>query len=118
MLFRSAGASASPRLQQRAEQGAQAVLGEVCWLGTPGPQGPGLRSAQAWSATWEDAPWARGGYAFLDPGFDPALRPVLARPAGWLVFAGEHTSQEWQGYMNGAVDSGIRAARELLKPQG
>ncbi len=109
-----AGGSASPWLRQRAEQGAQAVLGEVCWLRAPGPKGSGLRDARVWAATWEDDPWARGGYAFLDPGFDPALRPVLSRRAGWLVFAGEHTSQEWQGYMNGAVESGIRAARELL----
>jgi monoamine oxidase len=30
------------------------------------------------------------------------------------VFAGEHTSERWQGYMNGAVESGQRAAGELL----
>jgi len=27
--------------------------------------------------------------------------------------AGEHTSANWQGYMNGAVESGQRAAREI-----
>jgi monoamine oxidase len=32
-----------------------------------------------------------------------------------MVFAGEHTSERWQGYMNGAVESGLRAARELLR---
>jgi monoamine oxidase len=68
----------------------------------------------AW-LSWEEDPWARGGYAFLDPGFDPAWRALLSRRAGRLVFAGEHTSQRWQGYMNGAVESGLRAARELLR---
>jgi len=29
------------------------------------------------------------------------------------VFAGEHTSVRWQGYMNGAVESGQRAAAEI-----
>jgi monoamine oxidase len=29
------------------------------------------------------------------------------------VFAGEHTSIRWQGYMNGAVESGLRAAAEI-----
>jgi len=33
--------------------------------------------------------------------------------AGRLFFAGEHTSEDWQGYMNGAVESGIRAAHEV-----
>jgi monoamine oxidase len=31
------------------------------------------------------------------------------------VFAGEHTSERWQGYMNGAVESDQRASRELLE---
>ena len=45
---------------------------------------------------------------------DPAWRAVLARRAGRIVFAGEHTSERWQGYMNGAVETGQRAARELI----
>ena len=62
---------------------------------------------------WEADPWSRGGYAFFDPAFDPALRQWLARPFGRIFFAGEHTSFRWQGYMNGAVESGRRAAAEI-----
>jgi monoamine oxidase len=62
---------------------------------------------------WEHDPLARGGYAYFDPAFDPALRAWLARPAGHIFFAGEHTSIKWQGYMNGAVESGRRAAAEI-----
>jgi len=62
---------------------------------------------------WEQDPLVRGGYAYFDPAFDPALRPWLARPCGRLFFAGEHTSIRWQGYMNGAVESGRRAAAEI-----
>ena len=40
-------------------------------------------------------------------------RDSLARPYGRVVFAGEHTSRRWQGYMNGAVESGQRAAVEI-----
>ena len=32
---------------------------------------------------------------------------------GRMVFAGSHTSEKFQGYMNGAVESGYRAAREI-----
>jgi monoamine oxidase len=63
---------------------------------------------------WEADPWARGGYAAFDPDFDPALRGWLAQPFGRLFFAGEHTSLAWQGYMNGAVESGRRAAAEVI----
>jgi monoamine oxidase len=62
---------------------------------------------------WEDDPFARGGYAYFDPSFDPDSRAWLARSAGRLFFAGEHTSIRWQGYMNGAVESGRRAAAEI-----
>ena len=34
-------------------------------------------------------------------------------PHGRIVFAGEHTSIKWQGYMNGAIETGLRAAAEV-----
>ena len=37
---------------------------------------------------------------------------------GRIVFAGEHTSLKWQGYMNGAVETGLRAAEEVLRAEG
>ena len=63
---------------------------------------------------WNDDPWVRGGYAFFDPEFPPSGRDLLARPRGRVFFAGEHTAIRWQGYMNGALESGARAAAELL----
>ena len=104
-----AGGSVSRKLRARAERAPHAVLSDLCWLGMAGAPVDAMRTA-----TWEDDPFARGGYAYLDPGFDPAWREQLRRPAGRLVFAGEHTSEDWQGYMNGAVESGLRAAKELL----
>jgi monoamine oxidase len=46
------------------------------------------------------------------------LRSWLSRPAGRIVFAGEHTSDRWQGYMNGAIESGRRAAIEVAMMAG
>ena len=34
-------------------------------------------------------------------------------PPAAIVFAGEHTSIKSQGYMNGAVETGLRAAAEI-----
>lgn len=103
-----AGGSASDALRARFAAGPPALLSDLCWLGMTGA---GVHTARA--VSWEDDPFARGGYAYVDPAFDPSWRPVLARPAGRLAFAGEHTSERWQGYMNGAVESGLRAAREV-----
>jgi monoamine oxidase len=62
---------------------------------------------------WEDDPLAGGGYAVFSPGFEPRLRDWLRRPAGRVMFAGEHTSVRWEGFMNGAIESGRRAAAEI-----
>jgi monoamine oxidase len=65
------------------------------------------------AVTWEADPWSGGGYASFTVNYDAALRPWLARPHGRVLFAGEHTSLQWQGYMNGAVETGQRAAAEV-----
>ena len=62
---------------------------------------------------WDSDPWVRGGYAYFDQTFDPLWRAWLSRPTGRIVFAGEHTSIKWQGYMNGAIETGLRAAAEI-----
>lgn len=109
MLAFLGGGSASAPLRDTFARDPAYVVSGLCWLGMAGAD-----VSAAHAATWEDDPWARGGYAYMDPGFDPTWRAQLAHRAGRLVFAGEHTSPRWQGYMNGAVESGIRAARELI----
>jgi len=91
-----------------ARHGVDGLVRELEWLGTA--RTPLLAHRVV---TWEDDEWARGGYAYFDAGYDPALRHWLARPCGRILFAGEHTSMRWQGYMNGAVESGLRAATEV-----
>lgn len=72
----------------------------------------------AQSISWEDDPWARGAYAYFDPSFPPSARRLLRLPWRRVFFAGEHTSSKWQGYMNGAVESGLRAAEEIFGSGG
>ena len=103
-----AGGRASAQLQDiLVREGERGVIARVGWLGTP------ARLLASQSVMWDDDPWVRGGYAYFDPGFDPLWRAWLARPAGRIVFAGEHTSISSQGFMNGAVESGLRAAAEI-----
>lgn len=108
-----AGGSASAETQTLLASGGPArLVEELSWLD--------LRRTRllAWdSVSWENDPWARGGYAFFDPAYSPALRQWLARPFGRVFFAGEHTSLKWQGYMNGAVETGLRAVEEIAAHQ-
>jgi monoamine oxidase len=111
ILTLMAGGSASTETQKLlTERGMDGVLAELAWLGT---SPDGMRLINSHVITWEDDPWVRGGYAYFDPGFDPTLRAWLPRAHGATLFAGEHTSCLWQGYMNGAVESGLRAAAEI-----
>jgi monoamine oxidase len=103
-----AGGRASTALQDiLAREGEAGVISRIEWLGKPS------RLLTSRTIVWDDDPWARGGYAYFDPGFDPLWRAWLARPAGRIVFAGEHTSIKGQGYMNGAIETGLRAAAEI-----
>lgn len=104
-----AGGGASDATQAMvARAGLTSLVGGLEWLGSTGAELAGSHQTM-----WESDPWTRGGYAFFDPEYDPAWRGWLARPAGRVFFAGEHTSVRWQGYMNGAVESGRRAAAEV-----
>lgn len=104
-----AGGSASTATQEMlAAEGPSRIVRELSWINLKN------RKLLAWSTlSWEHERWSRGGYAFFDTQFPPALRYWLARPFGRIFFAGEHTSLRWQGYMNGAVETGMRAAEEV-----
>jgi monoamine oxidase len=105
-----AGGGASAGSQELFERGGvDGFVDALEWLGAKG-----ARALASRQVVWERDPMARGGYAFFDPAFDPSLRAWLARPCGRLFFAGEHTSKKWQGYMNGAIESGRRAAAEVV----
>lgn len=64
------------------------------------------------SQIWHEDPWARGAYTYFEPGQMTTLLPIAQRPEGRIHFAGEHTSA-WHGWMNGALESGNRAAEEV-----
>lgn len=77
---------------------------------------PGVRKnyERGIAKCWDDDPWARGAFAYFRPGQMLSLTPHLARPEGRVHFAGDHTSA-WSGWMQGALQSGVRAAREVAE---
>jgi monoamine oxidase len=65
------------------------------------------------TVAWDRASRTGGAYSHFQPGEMVPFGPWLDRPHGRLHLAGEHTDQ-WQATMNGALASGLRAAREIL----
>ncbi len=64
------------------------------------------------SHIWHEDEFARGAYTYFEPGQMTTLLPIAQHPEGRVHFAGEHTSA-WHGWMNGALESGNRAAAEV-----
>ena len=65
---------------------------------------------------WMEEPWSRGCYgAWAPPGVLLDYGAALAAPVGRIHWAGTETATEWNGYMDGAVQSGERVAAELNK---
>ncbi|HSS68769.1 MAG TPA: NAD(P)/FAD-dependent oxidoreductase [Nocardioidaceae bacterium] len=103
---------------------AEKVLGDatgdgVAWalgllgaaLGRPCPEPVG-----AIVTSWATDRFAGGAYSHLPVGADPADLDLLGEPvAGRLLFAGEHTQSARPGFADGAMSSGVREAKRLLR---
>jgi monoamine oxidase len=63
---------------------------------------------------WRADRWAQAGYSFPEPGQVTTVCKALREPLGALHFAGEHCSTAFTGYMEGALESGSRAARRIV----
>ena len=78
---------------------------------------PGATKAWNEKATvdfWPGYEWTKGSYSFWKVGQYQRFAGMEARRQGNCLFAGEHTSIDFQGYLNGAVETGQRAAGEIL----
>ena len=66
---------------------------------------------------WATYPFTLGSYASAKVGQYTTMLEEAGEPAlgGRMQFAGEHTSSDFLGYMNGGVQSGNRAAAALAK---
>jgi monoamine oxidase len=78
---------------------------------------PGI--TKAWNGRaaveyWPGNEWTRGSYSYWKVGQYTAFAGVERERRGTCHFAGEHTSIDFQGYLNGAVETGQRAVAEIL----
>jgi len=91
------------------------------YLTTLSPTFPRLRASfeRARFMDWPSDPWVKGSYSFPAPGEVTTLGPQLQEPlAGRIFLAGEHTCYAFVGYMEGALQSGARAAKRIAAAAG
>ena len=69
--------------------------------------------------SWAEEEYSRGGYGgYMPPGVWTNYGEALRTPIGRLHWAGTETATVWNGYLDGAVQSGERAAGEVLAALG
>ncbi len=83
---------------------------------------PGLRQVHIPGKTartaWVGDPFSRGSYSCYKVGQITQMYGVEGERVGNLFFAGEHTSLEFQGYMEGACETGEAAALAIIEDLG
>lgn len=102
--------------------------GAACVAGTPNDRAakllpqlaeifPGadkLYTGRAERFHWPTFPWTRGSYACYRPGQWTTIGGAEGLTVGNLYFAGEHCSIDFQGYMNGAAETGRQTAETIF----
>jgi monoamine oxidase len=99
--------------QQRAAQ----------FIGQLGPLFPDIDITKHWDSTnpnsatidfWTAYPWTKGSYSYWKVGQYTGFSGMEYARQGNCHFCGEHTSQDFQGYLNGGVETGERVAGDIL----
>jgi monoamine oxidase len=94
----------------KVRQDAQAGLAQLA------PVFPGLDwNGRAIQSLPHLSPFFRASYSYYKPGQYTLFAGYEAVRQGGVLFAGEHTSIDFQGFMEGGAEQGQRAARELAR---
>lgn len=74
---------------------------------------PGLEIVDAITHDWLADEFARGTWAIHRPGWYTNHHAAMRAPEGGLVFAGSDLADGWSGFIDGAIESGLRAAGQV-----
>ena len=80
------------------------------------PQGTSAAyTGRSYEDHWALDPWVKGAYSYYRVGQATSYPTLAQAPEGPYLFAGEHTSSENIGFLDGAVETGAEAAKTLLR---
>ena len=79
---------------------------------------PDAEVLQAVGWDWNADPFARGTWCVYRPGQLTKFLRELQRPEGRVIYAGADNANGWRGFIDGAIESGLRAGREVVRMLG
>lgn len=121
MVFYSGGETTSAMATSKAFANANdpgVATDAATSLGRAEPVFPGLTSSWTGKATQSlphKSPFIGASYAYWRVGQYTSFGGYEGAPQGRVLFCGEHTSQDFQGFMEGGASEGQRAARVLMR---
>ncbi len=74
---------------------------------------PGVRVESQFGWDWDADPYSLGTWCVFKPGQPGRLLPDLREQEGRLFFASADSAEGWRGFIDGAIESGYRSAREI-----
>ncbi len=74
---------------------------------------PGVEVNSIFGWDWDNDPYSLGTWCVFRPGQLSRVLPGLREPEGRLFFASADSAVGWRGFIDGAIESGYRSAREI-----
>ncbi|MFI5804277.1 flavin monoamine oxidase family protein [Streptomyces sp. NPDC051561] len=71
-------------------------------------------TGRAQLSAWHRSPYSLGAYSYWPVGYLHRYAGYEGTPQGNIHLAGEHTSYDFQGFMEGGASEGARAAQEVI----
>ncbi|CRK22483.1 hypothetical protein BN1708_013424 [Verticillium longisporum] len=95
------------------------VLRQLAILYNVGPESEVFRPIEFFVQIWKHEEYSKGALAPITAlGHYTRFQSVYGKPVGNLHFVGTEYSNEWKGYMEGAIYSGEAGARQVLRISG
>jgi len=76
---------------------------------------PGYEALAATAHDWLSDEFSRGTWAIHRPGWYTHHHAEMQRPEGAVILAGSDFANGWAGFMDGAIESGLRAGATALR---
>ncbi len=75
---------------------------------------PGAKLLESYAYDWNSDPFSKGTWCTYKPGTWSNYGADMRKIENRLVFAGSDVANGWRGFIDGAIETGLRASREVL----
>lgn len=75
---------------------------------------PGINVTNVLAHDWSNDPYAKGGWTWFEPGQTTRALAALQTSTPPLFFANTDWASGWRGFIDGAIEDGIRGARDVI----